>query len=362
MALFNLIIAGLTAILVSFLSLSPNVFHGLVPWIERLSTPPMSPSPSAYTAAMWEEIPWVNLSAVDLASPPPTTPAPSFSTDDKDDQEPFVVPTPASSFSVDDDDDQEAPPPESEEPKWEEALGELWRVFKEALLILMMSNHQFLLEYPWIAGSKPTCHLRRVHRLPRARLPGRSRGRVLSSSLIRRPRAARTRARVYPPAPASPVVSPPASPTASSPTPASPTVPLASSPPPTSPPPPTPPKERRATDRRQQDRIDELERTVAQLTSELEKMRVAALPTSPVAAAPLPPPPPPRLNPRVHPAPPPLHPPTIGAASHPPHHFSPARPSYPPHHFNVMPLPNPPIHLSLADFQARYPQTGKKAT
>ncbi|MCJ1462362.1 hypothetical protein MMC07_000962 [Pseudocyphellaria aurata] len=120
MALLNLIIASLTAILPSFLSLSPNVFHGLAPWIERLNTSPMTPTPSAFTTAIWEEIPFTNLSAVDLAPQP--TPAPSF-TNDEDDEEPFVEPTaPASSFSAEDYD--EVPPPESEEPTSEKPTND----------------------------------------------------------------------------------------------------------------------------------------------------------------------------------------------------------------------------------------------
>lgn len=145
MALINLIITSLTALFNSFLSISPFVFHGLVPWIDTLSTPPFVPaSPKAnFTPTFWEVIPTADVCIVDLLSPPPALTFP-FCVDAEDDQQSFSVPS-------------------HKEPTAKELLWELWQMLKQALLCFTVNMNDFVRRNPYIQTKKSYCRLRRVY-------------------------------------------------------------------------------------------------------------------------------------------------------------------------------------------------------
>lgn len=157
MALLSFILASLTALLTSFLSISPGALHGLVPWANTLSnrsvipTPP-APTPSAppkafFVSDLWEEIPIVNLSTTDSTTPPPTATS-SFVSDEEEDDEPLTEPL------VEE-------PTSNEQRTAEDLLRELWLLLGKVIFLFTLNlNHLFVENpyldwFPWRSRSQP---------------------------------------------------------------------------------------------------------------------------------------------------------------------------------------------------------------
>lgn len=141
MGVFHFLIASLTALLTSFPAFSPGPFHGLVPWIGFLSTPPPTPTPSALPTGFsvphfWEEIPWANLSALDVPVPPST-------------------PTPMRTVSLVFDEDEPLVEPQAEEPTAEALLREIWWLLKQIILHLTLNLNKFIRENPYLPPPPP---------------------------------------------------------------------------------------------------------------------------------------------------------------------------------------------------------------
>ncbi|MCJ1427452.1 hypothetical protein MMC29_005355 [Sticta canariensis] len=138
MALFDLFLASFTAFIASFLSFSPTIFYGLVPWIDMLSNrPPMAPTPSALPKALflsdfWKAIPTANLSAPDTPAPPPTS---------------------TSIFLFDEDEDDCDDDESSDEPTTAELIWELWRLVKKVVQLLTININRFINEHPYLPSS-----------------------------------------------------------------------------------------------------------------------------------------------------------------------------------------------------------------
>lgn len=213
MALFNFVIASLTALLSSFLSLSPTTFEGLGPWFDTLGAGPLNPSPVAFpkafpTPAVWEAIPTFNLTWDDDTPPMPTpTPTPSFVLNEEDDGETYTEPSPEQATAG-------------------ERLRELRRLLKLALLQATLRINRFVLEHPYLGCSKAKARLRRLRwptRQSRQLARSRSVDRLVSRSPVRwKSAAARGRASSCTPALPS---APPPVPGPSTPLPSSPPVP-----------------------------------------------------------------------------------------------------------------------------------------
>lgn len=142
MALLNLIIASLTALLTSFLSLSPGAFHGLGPWTSTLSNGPVVPTPSSaspkafFFSDLWEEIPIVDLPTTEFTTPPPTATF-SLLLDEEEDDEPLTVPL------VEE-------PTTKEQPTAEELLQELWWLLWKSILLLALNINDFFVGNPYL--------------------------------------------------------------------------------------------------------------------------------------------------------------------------------------------------------------------
>ena len=390
-----LLIASLTALFTSFLSLSPIILNGLVPWMETVGTHPPSASPLVVlTPDLWDEFPTANLSVpvlpaavvsipvVSVPSVPPATPTfpPPLEEGNK---EPLEMP----------------PPPE--EPTAEDQLRELWRLLKLAILCTMLSFEDFVRRNPYLPIGKPDCGL--------ISPPDRSHSRARSVPARRIRFALRVRfrfpvrKRAVSSSPALPSVPAPVlAPAVASPTPST------SSPDQTGRPS-FVERVRIGTERRKDQRILELEKQVETLNleiAELRKLRPSPAQLVLVTGSVPPPPPPPTVAqpllvrgsvstpPLAQPVlvtgsvpPPPAPPATVaqplqvrGSAStlspsavpfqpysarHPAPPVS-SRPPPPP-----LPRPQPssfrqqhpgprPDQFSLDDFMRKYPQTGKK--
>ena len=187
MAVFTFLLASLTALLTSFLSLSGTAFHGLMPWMDLLgarptSSPPvvslMSPSPVAiptasYASDPWEAIPTGNLSVSPLDTWEPTrtgnfsgsnvtvlAPAPTFSLLSEEKVGGHALST--SSSEEPSEEPSEDPP---EEPSMEEAFWELWWISQRVLLFLTLKINDFVKEHPLLPDQKTSCRFPRVYQL-----------------------------------------------------------------------------------------------------------------------------------------------------------------------------------------------------
>lgn len=158
MAVLNMILAGLTALIATFLSLSPTDLHGLAPWFITLSTRPVERAPSVSRKAVmipdyWDQDTTRNLTYLD-----------TFATDISrpDFSPPPPLPNVFSALSAEEDVEDEEP----EEQHTEEQLRELWQLFRQALLRLCAGLNDFVMEHPYLQSAKVDClgrcNLRRI--------------------------------------------------------------------------------------------------------------------------------------------------------------------------------------------------------
>lgn len=136
MAVLNLLIASLTALFASFLSLPPTIMYGLAPWYDTLSTPPPPTPPASpkafFTPEFWEAIPTANFAASEVSSPPPT--------------QTFC-------FSNGQDDEEPVEEPRQEESTAEDPLQKLWELLKQVLQRLTIDVNDHLRRHPYLPPS-----------------------------------------------------------------------------------------------------------------------------------------------------------------------------------------------------------------
>ena len=165
MIFFDLFLASFTAFIASFLSLSPALLYGLVPWMDTLSSrPPVAPTPSVVPKVLvpdfWEAIPTANISASDISAPAPD-PTGTLIFDEEEDEDAVIFDEDnddddAFIFDEDDEDEDDYDDDDdeySDKPTTAELLWELWRLVKQLVQVLTIRINSFINEHPYLPWS-----------------------------------------------------------------------------------------------------------------------------------------------------------------------------------------------------------------